>query len=160
MKEETFRQKQIFEIYYSMQDRSLEKLRELLLATPEYAKNTPSIDTLKSWSKKYSWQLRIEQRDIENAKSLEKKINETIVDEKVEIRKIIKANMNILKQAINDYIQQNRVVEIKTLSDVNTLANILDKLSRLEMDLVGENLSNEWEALADKISKRLNGNDS
>lgn len=157
MKEETFRQKQAFEIYYGLGDgRTLEKLRETLRNTPEYAQHTPALDTLKSWSRKFNWQLRIQQRDIENAKSLEKKTDKSVVDEKVEIRKIIQTNFNILKQSINDYIQQNRIAELKTISDFNQLSNILDRLARLEMDLVGESmLKAEVDLTSESLQKIL-----
>lgn len=157
MKEETLRQKQAFEIYYGMgEGRTLEKLREVLQNTTGYTQHTPALDTLKSWSRKFNWQLRIQQRDIENAKKLEKQTDKTIIDEKAEIRKIIQVHMNIIKQVLNDYIQKGTVAEIKTVGELNQLSNVLDKLSRLEMDLLGENISNEWESLASKIARKIN----
>lgn len=52
MREETLRQKEIFDIYYSLGDkRSFEKLREKLKTIPNATKMIPSLTILKRWSK-------------------------------------------------------------------------------------------------------------
>jgi len=112
--------------------------------------------TFWNWYKKFNWKLRVEQRDIENAKVLEKKTNESIIDEKVEIRSMIRTQFNIFKQSLDDYIQKNKFTELKTISDFNQLSNILDRLVRLEMDLVGENmLKAEVDVTSDSLQKIL-----
>ena len=146
MKEETLRQKQIFDIYYSLGDkRSLEKLKENLKNTPEYSEKTPSLDTLKSWSKKYNWQERIQQRDAEISKGLEKKINQDIINEKAEHRKLIKAILNELKRSLIEY--QNEIKEgiepakIETIKDLKDISQIIDTLIKLDLNILGEPLT-------------------
>ncbi|HOC53301.1 MAG TPA: hypothetical protein PKJ39_06215 [Caldisericia bacterium] len=146
MKEETLRQKQIFDIYYSLGDkRSLEKLKENLKNTPEYSEKTPSLDTLKSWSKKFNWQERIQQRDAEISKGLEKKINQDIVNEKAEHRKLIKAILNELKRSLIEY--QNEIKEgikpaqIETIKDLKDISQIIDTLIKLDLNILGEPLT-------------------
>ena len=146
MKEETLRQKQIFDIYYSLGDkRSLEKLNETLKNTPEYSDKTPSLDTLKSWSKKYNWQERIQQRDAEISKGLEKKINQDIINEKAEHRKLIKAILNELKRSLIVY--QNEIKEgikpaqIETIKDLKDISQIIDTLIKLDLNILGEPLT-------------------
>ena len=69
---ETLRNKEIFELYYSIgSKRSLEKLRDKLHQNS--TETAPSLRTLKSWSKAFNWQKRIEQRDIEIENKLEKR---------------------------------------------------------------------------------------
>ncbi|HON83359.1 MAG TPA: hypothetical protein PLI22_04400 [Caldisericia bacterium] len=146
MKEETLRQKQIFDIYYSLGDkRSLEKLNETLKNTPEYSDKTPSLDTLKSWSKKFNWQERIQQRDAEISKGLEKKINQDIINEKAEHRKLIKAILNELKRSLIEY--QNEIKEgikpaqIETIKDLKDISQIIDTLIKLDLNILGEPLT-------------------
>ena len=146
MKEETLRQKQIFDIYYSLGDkRSLEKLNETLKNTPEYSDKTPSLDTLKSWSKKFNWQERIQQRDAEISKGLEKKINQDIINEKAEHRKLIKEILNELKRSLIEY--QNEIKEgiepakIETIKDLKDISQIIDTLIKLDLNILGEPLT-------------------
>ena len=146
MKEETLRQKQIFDIYYSLGDkRSLEKLNETLKNTPEYSDKTPSLDTLKSWSKKFNWQERIQQRDAEISKGLEKKINQDIINEKAEHRKLIKAILNELKRSLIEY--QNEIKEgikpaqIETIKDLKDISQTIDTLIKLDLNILGEPLT-------------------
>jgi len=146
MKEETLRQKQIFDIYYSLGDkRSLEKLNETLKNIPEYSDKTPSVITLKKWSKKFNWQERIQQRDAEISKGLEKKINKDIINEKAEHRKLIKAILNELKRSLIEY--QNEIKEgikpaqIETIKDLKDISQIIDTLIKLDLNILGEPLT-------------------
>jgi len=84
----------IFELYYSMDnDRSLSKLREKLMS-PECPQNVPSLKTLKRWSVAFNWQERIEQRDIENSKTLKNKLSKKVdrikVNSKADYRALVK----------------------------------------------------------------------
>lgn len=146
MKEETLKQNQIFNIYYSLGDkRSLEKLFEKLKNEPQYTENIPSLQTLKSWSKKFNWQERIQQRDAEISKGLEKKINQDIVNEKAEHRKLIKAILNELKRSLIEY--QNEIKEgikpaqIETIKDLKDISQIIDTLIKLDLNILGEPLT-------------------
>ena len=124
MKEELHHQK-IFDIYYSMgENRSLQKLRAQLCQ--DSAENVPHVNTLKSWSKAFNWQERIEQRDMENSRRLEKKTNNTIVNEKANYRKIIKAS-------IQTFVEKLRAgaIEVESIQDV-------ERLVKLDLLLMGE----------------------
>jgi len=67
---------------------------------------------------------------------------------------MIRTQFNIFKQSLDDYIQKNKFTELKTISDFNQLSNILDRLVRLEMDLVGENmLKAEVDVTSDSLQK-------
>jgi len=84
----------IFELYYSMDnDRSLSKLREKLMS-PECPQNVPSLKTLKRWSVAFNWQERIEQRDIENSRTLKNKLSKKVdrikVNSKADYRALVK----------------------------------------------------------------------
>lgn len=84
----------IFELYYSMDnDRSLSKLREKLMS-PECPQSVPSLKTLKRWSVAFNWQERIEQRDIENSKTLKNKLSKKVdrikVNSKADYRALVK----------------------------------------------------------------------
>lgn len=145
MKEETLRQKQIFDIYYSLGDnRSFQKLIETLKNIPEYTNNIPSIATLKSWSRKYNWQLRIQQRDREISKDLQKQIDKDIIDEKAEHRKLIKSIIETLKKSLEKYEerikQEGKIVEIRSVRDLKEISFMIDTLIKLDLNLIGENI--------------------
>ena len=124
MKEELHHQK-IFDIYYSMgENRSLQKLRAQLCQ--DSAENVPHVNTLKSWSKAFNWQERIEQRDMENSRLLEKKTNNTIVNEKANYRKIIKAAMSTFVKNL-----QAGNIQVNTVQDA-------ERLVKLDLLLMGE----------------------
>lgn len=153
MKEETLRQKQIFDIYYSLgEKRSLEKLREYLKNTPEYTNNTPSLDTLKSWSKKFNWQERIQQRDFELNKELEKKTRDEILDIKANYRKIIRAVLSELAKGIKDFQEKSKRIQIENIRDFKEISQMMDLLIKLDMNLIGEKIEEPIQII---ISKEL-----
>jgi len=133
---ETLKAKEMFELYYSMgSDRSLDALRKKLVSemSQNEPEKIPSLPTLKRWSKNFNWQERVEQRDMDNAKRLEKKTNTTVVNEKANYRKIIKEAFDIFKENL-----RNGEVEIKTVQDMERLAK-LDLLIMGEATERGEN---------------------
>ena len=133
---ETLRDKEAFEYYYSLGvERNLEKVSQ---------KYSVSIPAVKKWSKNFNWQFRVQQRDIENSKNLEKKTNKGVIDAKADFRRTIFAVHQLLKEALNKFIKKHEL-EIKGLKDLNISVVILDKLARLEMGLVGENIEGEKE---------------
>ena len=130
----------VFELYYTMgSDRSLGKLHQ------KYPDITPTIDTLKNWSKTFNWQQRVEQRDIENSKALQDKLkpetNKIIVNTKADYRAEIKQQLNILKavlnQAIKD-IKEGKFASIDDIGDLKDVVNSYEKLCNLDLKLMGE----------------------
>lgn len=117
------RQKHIeaFEVFYAMEHRSLRKLEKKLGITYK---------SIQCWSKEFSWDERITQRDIRIQKKvntkLSTKIADTIVNEKANYRKVIKLAMAKLISNITDGKMDYKIADI-------------DKLVRLDMFLLGEN---------------------
>jgi hypothetical protein len=82
--------------------------------------------SLKRWSKEFDWQARIEQRDLENARRLQKATDDTVVAVKAKYRKIVQA-------AIGKFVQglQADAVEVASITD-------LERLIKLDLLLMGE----------------------
>lgn len=139
---ETLRDKEAFEYYYSLgAERNLEKVSQ---------KYSVSIPAVKKWSKNFNWQFRVQQRDIENSKNLEKKTNKEVIDAKADFRKTIFAIHQTLKKSLNEFMKKNETVPIEGIKDLEKVVLILDKLARLDMGLVGESI--EGEATDDNIA--------
>jgi hypothetical protein len=123
--EEKLKAKEIFERYYAMGDnRSLDKLCNAL--HQDGTSGAPKLRTLKKWSKEFAWQERVQQRDIENAKRLEKKTNTAVVNEKANYRKTIKEAFDIFKQNL-----KKGKVKIETIQD-------MERLAKLDLLIMGE----------------------
>lgn len=117
-KHETAEQREAFEYYYSLgTSRNLEKVAE------KYGR---SVRTMYEWSRKFNWQERIQQYDIEVSKKLKEKTVNAVADEKANYRKIIKL-------AIADFVNRLRGGEIK-------VTNIYEfrELVKLDLMLLGE----------------------
>ncbi len=157
---ETLRSRKIFEEYYIMgEDRSLTKLREKLLSQ-KYPHKVPSLKTLKRWSVAFNWQQRIEQRDMANAKKIEQKTNETIVNAKADYRKDIKIQLSIFRVLLNQAVKKinaGEFTEIESIGDVKEIVNCYEKLIKLDLLLMGE--PTEAQAPIKVIVERVYGND-
>lgn len=126
---ETLKNKEIFELYYSMgSDRSLVKLREKLLSPEclQIGSNVPSLKTLKRWSVAFNWQERIVLRDINNGKELEKKVDKAIVNSKADYRALVKK----VVQKFEEKLKDNKI-RIERPEDLNIMA-------KLDLVLMGE----------------------
>lgn len=141
---ETIKQARAFELYYTMSDRSLRRLHELILERKKHRKWTgkvPAVRTLKSWSKAFNWQERVEQRDIENSKKIKEHTNKIIVNSKANYRAEIKQSMLMLNAILNKVFERDidgklRVkIEPTKPSDVAKLLSAKEALIRLDMDL-------------------------
>lgn len=115
---ETLRHNEAFEFYYSLgENRSYLKVAD---------KFDTSKTTVYKWAKQFNWNERVQQRDIEIAKKLEKKTNTTVTNEKARYRTIVKA-------AINDFAKRLHEEEI----EVNSVLD-LERLVKLDLLLMGE----------------------
>lgn len=128
IREELHHQK-IFDIYFAMgENRSLAKLHDALCNGLHQTdtKLTPGYDTLKGWSRKFNWQDRITQRNIELSKRMEQKTNTTVLNQKADYRKII-------KEAIDDWYKKfsDGKAGPENVSD-------LERLMKLDLLLMGE----------------------
>ena len=130
---ETLRHREAFEYYYSLGDK-----RSLTLVAHKF--NISKQSTTK-WNKNFNWQKRVEQRDIENAKSLEKKTNRTVVNSKADYRAEIKTQLGILKAILNQVIkdfQNKEIIEVSTMNELKEVVNSYEKLCKLDLVLMGE----------------------
>ena len=130
----------VFELYYAMgSDRSLAKLCQ------KYPNDMPKLITLKSWSKAFNWQERVEQRDIENSKALQDKLkpetNKIIVNTKADYRAEIKTQLGILKAILNKTIKDIKegvIIDIANTGDLKDVVNSYEKLCKLDLTIMGE----------------------
>ena len=143
----------IFELYYSMgKDRSIKKLWNKLCQ--DYTKTMlkiPSYPTLKLWSKNFNWQYRVEQRDIENSKTLEntlsKEVNKAMVNSKADYRALI-------KKVVVEFEKKLKAGKI-----IISRPGDLDVMAKLDLLLMGEStergelkILNAKQKLIDKIT--------
>jgi len=144
---ETLKNKEIFELYYSMgEGRSLSKLREELMS-PKCPQNVPSLKTLKRWSKAFNCQDRIELRDIDNGKKLEAKTDKAVVNSKADYRALIRKTVDLYKKKLDD----GKII-ISRPQD-------LDILAKLDLTMMGEatergelNITNAKQKFIDRIN--------
>jgi hypothetical protein len=115
---ETLKHKEAFERYYAMGPS-----RSLRLVAGEHR---VSEKTVFAWNREFDWQTRIEQRDMQNAKRLQKATDDTVVAVKAKYRKIVQA-------AIGKFVQglQTDAVAVETVTD-------LERLIKLDLLLMGE----------------------
>lgn len=119
IKMETMEMRQVFETYYLMgADRSLNKL----------AKETGlSITTIKRYNSSFGWSKRVEQRDLDNSKEMEKRSNEIVVNSKALYRETIKT---LTDQFIRD-VHEGKI-KIRSILD-------FERIVRLDLELMGVN---------------------
>lgn len=118
IKEEKEVHKQAFEYYYAMG-----KTRNLREVAKEFNKSLTSVH---NWSQSFDWKSRIELREQETSKMLEKRTNETIVDIKAKYHTFLKA---MIAKAIEDFKKEKIVIE--TPLD-------LVRIIQMDMELMGE----------------------
>lgn len=132
MKQETLRHKEAFEYYYLCgNERGIRGVAQ---------KYNVSSAAVAKWSKAFDWQERIKIRDIENAKKLEKKTDETIVAVKARYRQYVRDNLAIIRVLIGDVVEKvkSKEINVKNLEELNMLLNTIEKQIKLDMLLVGE----------------------
>ena len=126
-----------FEYYYSLGDsRSDEKVAK---------KIGVSETSVRKWKHAFHWQERVQQRDIELSQAFRKKIeaqtNETILNMKAEYRATIAAIHEVIKESIGRLqarVKKGDVPEVRNMNDMKKLTEILDKIARLDAELMGE----------------------
>lgn len=115
---ETLRHTEAFEHYYSSGAK-----RSYDATATEFGVTK---GTIYNWAKSFDWHNRIEQRDIENARRLEKKTNDTVVNTKAKYRKIIKALIGKAVSKIN-----NGTLDPDSIQDI-------ERLMKIDLLLIGE----------------------
>lgn len=141
---ETLRHRDAFEFYYiSGDNRSLTKVAH---------KFNISKQSVTKWNKNFNWQKRVELRDIDNAKSIEKKTNKIVVNTKADYRAELKAQMGILKALLNKVIKDikdKNIFDINNTNELKDVINSYEKLCKLDLTMMGEAVENidikvEW----------------
>ena len=94
--------------------------------------------TIWRWYKKYNWKERVEQRNIENGKKLERKVDKAIVQSKANYRALISKVVKKFEDKLKD-----GKIRIERPEDLNVMA-------KLDLLLMGEAVENidikvEWE---------------
>lgn len=114
---ETLRHMEAFEYYYSLGlDRSYDKVAE------QFGVAKQSVDR---WGKEFQWRKRVITRDIEAGKKLREKNETSLLEEKEQYRKIIKASLA-------SYIDELKNGNVK-VTKVNDVINLIE----LDLKLVG-----------------------
>lgn len=115
---ETLLHLEAFERYYAMgKQRSFVSLAGLCGVSEK---------TVARWSIAFDWQLRVEQRDIENGRRLQRMTDDTIIAAKAKYRKIVQA---MLASFVTKFTEGK--VELSSVSD-------LERLVKLDLFLMGE----------------------
>lgn len=115
---ENLQQKEAFEYYYSLgSERELRKVAEHV---------GKAYRTVLEWSRCFGWSERVIQYDIEASKKLKERTIKTVVEEKANYRKLIKA---MVGQVVQDF--QKGELKANNILD-------LERLIKLDMMLLGE----------------------
>ena len=115
---ESLRHQEAFDFYYSLGNK-----RNLSEVAERFDISTTST---KKWSKAFSWQERVKERDMNNASKIEKITNRTIVQEKA---KYIEQIETFISKAMEDF--ECGKLRCKSISD-------FEKLIKLQLLLFGD----------------------
>ncbi len=129
---ETLRHAEAFDYYYSLSDkRSLIKVAE---------HTGCALRTISNWSKQHTWRSRVQQRDIDNSRRLEKKTDNHIINARAMYREQIGNTMKLVKAALATAIEEltNKTLKVKSMADITSLVGSYDKLVRLDLDKLGD----------------------
>lgn len=134
---ETKRHKDAFNEYYLMgEGRSL-----ALLASNRGVTAT----SCKRWSTEFSWQERIELKDIDLSRKTADKMDEQIVNTKADFRRDIKLSMQPVKAAINSAVIKDKdtgeaslTFKVENAKDLQAVINSLEKLIKCDLLVMGE----------------------
>jgi len=152
---ETNKQMDAFEAYYALgSDRSLVRLHQgWANFAPKWAAKSPSLRTLKNWSKWYSWQNRIIIRDREVQAGLEKKVIPELIAERARLIKGLKDLQQIALAGIQSAFARDPktgalkkdekgnpilLVSVKNMHDLRDLAELGVRLTEAELKALGE----------------------
>lgn len=134
---ETLRHQEAFDYYYSLGDKR---------GYPQVAlRFSVSKTSIVKWAKAHNWPGRVQQRDIEIARRIEKKTNTAIVNSKADYRVEIRENLKILKELIRTAILREAPgqppilnIDVENAKDMAALIGAVEKLMKLDLLLIGE----------------------
>ena len=129
--QEKLKHKKAYDYYYSLGDKKT--------LTKVARKFNKSKQTITKWNKAFNWQKRVEQRDIELAKRIEKKTDDVIVNTKAQYREDIKKALSINKALINTAIKHGKlIIEIENVDEFKKATDIISGLIKTDLLLMGE----------------------
>ena len=119
---------EVFNLYYTMGgDRSIKKLwNKLDQDDTKMIPKVPSYQTLKRWSKIFSWQIKVKETDIEVSKLLKETLKEAAVYSKADYRALA-------KEVVDKFKEQLKVGNIKILKPQDIIEMI-----KLDLLMMGE----------------------
>ena len=131
---ETLRHMEAFEYYYALGlDRSYAKVAEQFSVTTQ---------TVEKWGKAFQWRKRVITRDLEAGKKLRERNETTLLDEKENYRKIIKASLA-------SYIEELKKGNIK-------VTKVGDVINLIELDLKLMGISESGKNTSDETTSTIN----
>jgi hypothetical protein len=117
MKQETLRHREAFNYFYSLGGKATKPN-----ATKVSEKWQINERTFWRWYKAFNWQKRVEQRDIEIAKELDKKNSSDVLNSKADYREIIRQTVELYKKKLKEgSIKIYRPQDLKTLAELDLL---------------------------------------
>lgn len=138
---EKLRHKQAFDYYYSLGGEASQSNCSKVAEKFQISERT-----FWNWYKALNWQHRVEQRDIENGKKLEKKTDNAIVNSKADYRALI-------KKTVDEYKERLRLGRIKI-----TRPQDLESLAKLDLLLMGEDVGDAVKLQVELIDSDSNDN--
>ena len=119
---------EVFNLYYTMGgDRSIKKLwNKLDQDDTKMIPKVPSYQTLKRWSKIFSWQIKAKETDIEVSKLLKETLKEAAVYSKADYRALA-------KEVVDKFKEQLKAGNIKILKPQDIIEMI-----KLDLLMMGE----------------------
>ena len=119
---------EVFNLYYTMGgDRSIKKLwNKLDQDDTKMIPKVPSYQTLKRWSKIFSWQIKVKETDIEVSKLLKETLKEAAVYSKADYRALA-------KEVVDKFKEQLKAGNIKILKPQDIIEMI-----KLDLLMMGE----------------------
>ena len=139
------RHHEAFELYFSYLQSKKTKSESIIGVASEY---NVANSTMWRWHKEFNWDERAHLRNIEINKQVEKKINNTLVNNKAKYLTFIHKLMDDWKRKVD---KGEVPVEIKSASDVDKIV----KLALLLQDEAGEIIENQISVNMEKGLERL-----
>jgi len=125
-----------FELFYSLGGKASDKS-----CIKVAVKLQVSERTIWNWYKKFNWRERVDQRNIENAKSLGKKTDRAVINTRADYRAEIKTQLSILKAILNNVIKDikaHNIIDINNTGQLKDVVNCYEKLGKLDLLMMGE----------------------
>jgi len=136
---EKLKHKKAFEFFYSLGGEASEKNCRKVSEKFHISERT-----FWNWYKKFNWKERVEQRDIENGKKLEKKVNKAVVNSRADYRALI-------KKVVKEFEKRLKAGKIRISRPED-----LSIMAKLDLLMMGEATEKEEKKIIIKLPDDLN----